>query len=307
VAPERVLVSSGAHAGLYLALQTLCRPGDAVLVEQLAYPGLADILRVLHLRPEPLPLDAEGLVPEALAEACRHGGQRVLVLTPNLHNPTTATLGQARREAIAEIARRHELMLLEDDVYGPLLAERRPTLASLAPERTIHIASISKAVVPGLRLGSLVAPPRLVEALASGLHALRIAEPPLMAELFRRWLVAGLIERATLAQRDELAARRELAAALLAGSGASLTMGPGAPHLWLGLPPPWRGGELGDALMRQGIHVAAGELFTSGRAATPAAIRISLGGAADQARLGAALGAIRDTIAAGPPARPTVI
>ena len=107
----------------------------------------------LGLRLHGLALDEEGVRPEALEEAARGGRARLVFLNPTAHNPTTATMSQGRREAIVAIARRHELILIEDDVYGQLPEDRPPPLAVLAPERTVHISSASKSVAPGLRLG----------------------------------------------------------------------------------------------------------------------------------------------------------
>src|SRR5690606_32684854 len=81
------------------------------------------------------------------------------LLIPTLHNPTTITIDAARRSKIVEIARRHDLVIVEDDIYRVFGREEEPdTLADLAPERVIHVTSVSKGLSPGLRLGFLLAP-----------------------------------------------------------------------------------------------------------------------------------------------------
>ena len=98
-------------------------------------------------------MDEHGIVPEALAAAARHSGARVLVVSPNLHNPTAILMPAERRAAIVAVARELDLLLVEDDVYGPLVADRPDALATLAPERTLYLSSLSKFLAPGLRLG----------------------------------------------------------------------------------------------------------------------------------------------------------
>ncbi len=134
------------------AFAGLARPGDPILVEALTYAGVCHVAERLGLRLHGLAIDDEGLLPEALDEAARTGQARLLFVNPTVHNPTTATMSLARREAIAGIARRHDLIVIEDDVYGQLPEDRPPPIAVLAPERTIHISSASKSVAPGLRL-----------------------------------------------------------------------------------------------------------------------------------------------------------
>src|SRR5690606_38183161 len=96
-----------------------------------------------------LPMDDEGLLPDALDAACRTDRARLLFVNPTAHNPTTATMSPARREAIAALARTHDLIVIEDDVYGRLPERRPPPLAALAPQRTVYIGSAAKTVASG--------------------------------------------------------------------------------------------------------------------------------------------------------------
>ena len=132
---DRVLVCTGSQHGLTVVLATLLQPGDLLLTESLTYAGLKSVAGLLHLQLAGLPVDAHGLRPDALEDACRARRARVLYVIPTLHNPTTAVMPLARRREIAEIAERHDVAIVEDDVHG-LLPETRPApLAALAPER----------------------------------------------------------------------------------------------------------------------------------------------------------------------------
>jgi DNA-binding transcriptional MocR family regulator len=283
----------------------LARPGEPVLVEALTYAGVHHIAERLGLSLQGLPLDDEGLLPEAVDQAARAGQARLLFINPTAHNPTTATMSQGRREAIVAAARRHDLIIVEDDVYGLLPEHRPPPVAALAPERTIYIGSASKSVAPGLRLGIIASPDPLQQRIAEAQHDLFLTCPPLMAELFRHWLANGLAERLAKRQRHEAAARQELARGLLAGH--EYRCQPTSYHLWLPLPPPWRTAEFTGALRERGVIVDPGSAFAADPATAPHAVRVSLSAAASRERLSRALTVVAETLAVAPARRRDVI
>src|SRR5690606_3614831 len=196
-------VTGGAHQAIVVAFAALARPGERVLVEALTYAGVCHVAERFGARLHGLPMDDEGLLPDALDAACRADRARLLFVNPTAHNPTTATMSPARREAIAALARTHDLIVIEDDVYGRLPERRPPPLAALAPERTVYLGSAAKSVAPGLRLGALHCPPHLLSPLADAQHDLFLTCPPLMAELFAELVRDGTAERLGLRQRSE--------------------------------------------------------------------------------------------------------
>ncbi len=303
--PGRVLLTGGAQAGLHLALAALARPGDTLLVEELAYPGLRDLAEILHLRPEPVAIDADGMRADALADAVATSGARLAVVVPDLHNPTTATMPTARREALVEVAERTGLLLIEDSVYRPLTGATLPALAALAPARTIHVASLSKAILPGLRIGVLAAPPGLVPALTQVAHATRIGESPLLAELLARWLASGQLHAAAAAQRACADERQARARARLPDQ--ALRTAPGALHAWLELPAGWTGAEAARRLEAQALLVAPADLFSFTRQPAPAALRLALGWPRELAELDRALDILAGTLTDGPAQRAVVV
>ncbi|MFW5679117.1 MAG: PLP-dependent aminotransferase family protein [Pseudomonadota bacterium] len=291
---DRVMVTAGAEGGISVALAALTRPGDPLLAASLSYPHFHDMGGIFGLRRHAVEVDEHGVCPDALDAACRDTGARLAVLNVNLHNPTGSTMKEDRRRAIVAVARAHDLVLIEDDVYGLLLDPRPPTLFELAPERTIYVTSVSKTLAPGLRLGFLVAPPDLQARLLDAQHTLLLGIPPLVAKLFRGWLQSGLAEEVVLRQRAETRARHALAREVL---------GPLAPnraseghHLWLRLPGRWRASALVDRLRAVDVHVLAGDLFAFGRARVPNAIRLSLSGAPDRDALRRALELLLATV-----------
>jgi DNA-binding transcriptional MocR family regulator len=293
--PDRLLLTNGTEGALAAAMLAVARPGDTILTEQLCYSGLRTLAGRLGQHLEPVAMDEEGLVPEALAAAARQRGARVLVLSPSLQNPTAILTPFARREAIAAVARELDLTVVEDDVYGPLVPDRPAAIATLAPERTLYVTSLSKFLAPGLRLGFACGPAELVRTVVSAQRDLSLGHAPLAGEVFSRALAAGVVAEALRQQRLEMIERQQLASDLLAG--LDLRAQPTALHVWLYLPPRWTSGEASLALARQGVLVAPADRFFIGRGAPPQAVRISLSAPATRAHLRSALERVATVLA----------
>ena len=272
--PEQVVATAGGQHAMACVIGALTQPGDTVAVEALTYPGMRALAGLLHLRLAPIAIDEEGLVPEALDAACRAAPLRALYTMPTLHNPTTATMPVARREALAEVARRHDLALIEDDVYGFLLDAPLPPLAHYAPERGFYITSASKSLMPALRVGYVHAPKAKIEPIAAAVRATIYSAPPLMARIVARWIADGTAQRLAAEKRAETRARNRRAHEILAGAG--LTGDPAAAHLWLTLPEAWRADDFAAAARRRGVGIVPAAAFAVTRH-PPNAVRICLG------------------------------
>jgi len=304
VRPDQVQVTVGAQHGLFLALAALTRPGDAVLAEELTYHGLRGVARLLHLRLEAVRLDRSGLDPEDLARAARRARARVCVCLPNFQNPTGTVMPLARRREVVEVARRRDLTLIEDDVYGFLLPAPPPPLAALAPERTFHATGTSKSLSPALRVGYLVAPDAYRDALAGLIGATVWGASAPAAEIVASWIEQGVADRIVAHKRSLVDVRQRAARRALKGlRGASH---PASPHLWVPVPPRWPAEELVAAAGAQGIRLLGPSAFWLRAGPAPAAVRVCLGAAPDAATLEGALVRLR-ALAAGAPSQPAPI
>ncbi|HXV22905.1 MAG TPA: PLP-dependent aminotransferase family protein [Alphaproteobacteria bacterium] len=288
LAPERILVTAGGQHAIVVALLTLAQPGDVVLTEELTYHNFKAAAQRLKLRLHGLPLDHEGLIPEALEEACRKLSPRVLYCTPTLQNPTAAIMSEARRMRIAEIAASHGVTILEDDILGFLAPEHRP-LAAFASGPACYLSSVSKSFAPGLRLGFLAVPEGQGARFAEAIRMTCWMASPLAGEIVCRWIEDGTGERLIAAQREENAARIRIAGERL---GPLMPQShPAAAHLWLRLPAPWRADDFQKEAFSAGVALTAAEPFAVGVPA-PEAIRICLGAAPSRPLLDKALAAI---------------
>lgn len=296
--PERVIVVNGVQHGLAVVLGALSRPGDLVVTEGINYAGIRLAARIYDLRLVGLPGDSEGLLPEALEEVCRRERPRFLFCTPTMQNPTSATMGAGRRQAIADIVARHNLILIEDDIFGLMPEAPHLPISALIPERSYYLTGTSKCLSAGIRLGYIMAPPGAGDELIMTAQATNWMASPLMAAIVTEWLNEGEIERIIDANRAEARQRQAVAADRLAGFGYQSH--PVGFHLWLQLPDPWRQAEFVMQARSRNIVIPSSEIFAIGRTEIPHAVRISLGAAADLETLRAGLERLTLMIAKGP-------
>jgi DNA-binding transcriptional MocR family regulator len=302
--PERVVVTSGGKHSLFVVLHAIARPGDTILTEALSWPGIRSVARYLDLRLEPVALDEDGLVPDDFERACREHRPKALLCTPTAQNPTASILPVARRKRIAEIARAHETAIVEDEVYGPMVDDPPPPLATFAPERVFYLTSLSKVSAPGLRVGFVMAPQGQVGRVAQGVGATTIFTPPLMVEIGAQWINSGIVGTLIDWQRREVSERTRLLRQALAG--VRIRVAPHAMHAWIDLPKPWHPSELVEAGRRRGLSLSQTESFCVG-IREPDAIRLALCGPSSRARYQEGLKRLADALAAGPEHTATMV
>lgn len=282
----RLIVSPGTQSALVALLLATTRPGDTVLVDRLTYPGFKSAALALGARLVGVEGDGEGMLPAALDEAAQRQAARAVYLVPTIHNPTTATMGSARREQIAAVIRRHDLVLLEDDAYGSFDPRLQP-ITTLIPERGYLAVTLSKCLAPGLRTALVLTPDRAAAAtVANALRTVAQMPVPLIVALVMRWLADGTADSIVASIAAEAAARQKLAARALAGH--TYAAHPRGHHAWLALPPSWTRAEFAAHVQRQGLAVVTSDSF-SVDGNPEHAIRIALGAPRSRAELVGAL------------------
>ncbi len=291
--PARVAVVAGAQNGMMLAIAALCRPGDVVLTEALTFYGMKSIAHLLGVRLVGVEIDDFGIIPDSLEAACRQHAPKAIYTLPTFQNPTTSLMPIERRSAVAEICRRHNCVIIEDDIYG-FLDEANTPLAKLAPDSSIFITSLSKSIAPGLRLGFLHAPEAIIQRVAAAIRASSYMITPIVAELGARLIRSGDALRAATWQKSLAERRQTLAAKVLEGS--EFNAHPSAFQIWLKLPEPWRREEFVDVARRRGVGVAPANAFAVGRAPVPHAVRVALAAPDKDEDLVRALGTLAEII-----------
>ena len=218
-------------------------------------------------------MDDEGIVPDELDAMCAASPAQALYCVPTIQNPTCATMSAERRESIAEVARKHGLVIVEDEIHVAMADESIPAIATFAPERTLHITTLSKWASFGLRIGFIAAPERAVERIRSGVRSSLWMPAPLMTEIAIRWITDGTGERLARRKLEELEARHEIVREVL--ESHSIHAHPRSLHFWLDLPEPHRSDEFVAQARQRGVLVAGAEAFAVGRSVPPA-VRVSI-------------------------------
>src|SRR6185437_5639404 len=183
--------------------------------ESWTYPKFVSALSLFAASAVPVQMDDHGIVPESLERVCAHSRVDALYTMPTFHNPLGTVMPVGRREAIAAIARRHDLFIVEDNAYAFLEAEGLPGIRSFAPERTLQVFSLSKMVSLELRLGALIVPETLTARAADYMNFAGICAHPVATAAAARIAREGQMPLLAAAKRAEGAARFAIARAIL--------------------------------------------------------------------------------------------
>jgi DNA-binding transcriptional MocR family regulator len=277
---DRIFITPGAHPALLGILGILTKPGQVILSENVTYPGIRSIAAQLSLSLVGLPMDNEGIEPDAFATACSKLSPKALYLNPTLQNPTTLTVTPRRRQAIAALARRFGVPIIEDDAYGFIPSPAPSPLAAIAPDMTWHIAGLAKCMGPGIRAAYVVAPDtRSGWAFAAAVRSATVMASPLTVALATRWIEDGTADSILRFVRAEAAARQVIARQVL--PAGSFKGDPVSFNIWLSLPEGWTRSAFIGHMRSTGIGVVASDAFsTAGN--PPEAVRICLGGPASR-------------------------
>ena len=245
--PDEVVVTTGSQMALDLMVRIFCDPGDVVLVEAPSYVGALGVFRAYQCEVVHVPMDEEGLQPEALAEAVaqvRAQGKtpKLIYTIPSFHNPAGVTQGPVRRKAILDIALRSGILILEDDPYGLLAFDGAPPRAIRADEEdgVVYLGSFSKTIASGLRVGWALAPHGVREKLVLASEATVLCPSNFTQLAVSQYLAEQPWREQVAVFRDVYRERRDAlldAMAMHFPPGTSWTMPEGGFYSWVTLPP----------------------------------------------------------------------
>ncbi|WP_129307594.1 PLP-dependent aminotransferase family protein [Streptomyces sp. L2] len=266
---DDLLVTTGSQQALSLLATALLEPGDTVLVESPCYLAALQVFGLAGARVVAVPGDEDGVDPAALAELVRRERPKLLYLVPTFQNPTGRTMPAARREAVAAVAAREGLWIVEDDPYGDLRydGDRVPWIATLpgAEDRVVLLGSFSKIMAPGLRLGWMRAPAALRRACAVAKQAVDLHTPTLNQLAAARYL-SGL-DAHVARVRAVYGERRDAMLAGLPGAlpeGATWTRPEGGMFLWARLPRSYDTTDLLPRVVKEDVAYVPGAPFYAG-------------------------------------------
>ncbi|MEP7214649.1 MAG: PLP-dependent aminotransferase family protein [Anaerolineaceae bacterium] len=194
---DQIVVFSGSQGVLDTAGKIFISPGDVIAVEAPTYLGALQAFNPYEPRYVELETDDGGLIPESLDHVLATNTVKFVYLVATFQNPTGRTLSLARRKQVAEILKRHDALLLEDDPYSDLryTGERVPPIKSLAPEHVIYVSTLSKTFAPGLRLGFMVAPEVIQHWLVIARQGVDLHSSSLGQALAAEYIAGGYLDR----------------------------------------------------------------------------------------------------------------
>lgn len=277
VTSDNICITRGSQHGIFLAIQALTLPGDAVAVEELTYEPAVAAIQSRGARVVSIGIDQGGIELDELEEACRRHSIRAVFLTPHHQFPTTIALRPERRLRLLEMARQFGFAIIEDDYDHEFHFHSQPLLpmASYAPEKVVYIGSLSKLLLPALRIGYVAAPVEAVEALA---HLISLSDGmgnTLTEEAAAELIESGEVRRHARKARQIYADRRATFAASLEhhlDGLAEYCVPDGGLAFWLS----FRDGALLDRLeekaLQRGVRFASSRSFMT-RPTAPRGLR----------------------------------
>jgi DNA-binding transcriptional MocR family regulator len=279
---EDFITTLGATEAIFLCLSVIAKPGDAIAVESPTYFGVLQAIEALGLRAVEVPCHARtGMDLDALDDVLRAGGVRAVLSVTNVSNPLGAVMPDEAKERLERMLARHDVPLIEDDVYGDLTFDGprpRPVKAWDRDGRVLLCGSVSKTLAPGYRIG-WVSPGRWSDAISLRKHALTLASPTLTQMAVAEFLRSGGYDRHVRRLRRVLAgqtARMLEAVTACFPEGTRVSSPRGGFVLWVELPAAVDALELAHAALAKNIAIAPGPIF-SARARFTSCIRLSCG------------------------------
>jgi DNA-binding transcriptional MocR family regulator len=265
---EDIVVTNGATEAIGVAMRALLEPGDEVAVESPTYYDYFRQLAAARAKVIEVPVREGGIDLGLLDSLSRKRKIRMIVVQPNVQNPTGTSMSDADKRRLVEIASRSGAILLQDDVYGDLAFARERPLnlgACGGYERLVYLSSFSKCLAPGLRIGWMSAPGFKAEiARAKSLASLATNRPS--QRVLSAYLSGGLFRKHLASMRSALRSQLDEYLDLLEGAlpaGSTLARPSGGCLLWIALPQGGDASRLFEAGAREGLLFAPGELFSA--------------------------------------------
>ncbi|MGE3225035.1 MAG: PLP-dependent aminotransferase family protein [Parvibaculaceae bacterium] len=270
---DNLLLTNGAQHAVCLVMEVALGQGAAMACENFTYYGLKSLAQELERPLQPIEMDEEGMRPDALDQACRERRIAAIYIMPTLQTPTARIMSETRRRDLAKVCRAHDLVIIEDDVYGFLAPDAPSPMASIAPERTFYVSSISKCIAPGLRIGFVVSPADHVTRLQRRLGVTCWMASPLLTHIASELVREGIVDHVTDRLRKEARHRMSVAMSLLPGLQAPSC--DSSFHVWIPMKSAEAEAVIRRATARQ-VLLTPADAFTVGNR-SDGGIRICLG------------------------------
>ena len=272
--PEDVTLTYGAQNSVMVAMQTiLTGPAPVIAMDELVFPGMRHAARLLRAETVGIERDSEGIRPDKLEAACRREIPQVLLMSANVHNPTTETTTTQRRLEISDIAKRYNFQIVDDDAYG-IFDNDQPSLRDISRGRVWYISSLSKSVAAGLRFGFMIAPRGKGSAARSVMQSSCYGMSQPVVDVCEELLTSGLAGE--IRQRTLKVIRERVKTAVNTLGQWDIKWRPEVPFIWLTLPTGWRATSFVQACEQNGVLLRPSDEFALRNGKAPNAVRVAM-------------------------------
>ncbi|MGV2065759.1 aminotransferase-like domain-containing protein [Agrobacterium sp. 22-226-1] len=290
--PENIVSTLGAHAAVMSVMSAMTAPGDRIVFEPVTYSHISRSAALAGRRVTLVEVDENGIVPDDFERVCAQQHPKMIFLMSSGQNPTCATLPEERRRAIADIARRYGVWIVEDNLYGAMTRDAIPLIAEFAPDITFVVGGLSKSVAAGVRGGWVACPAQYSSRIRISHSMMTGGLPFMLAELNARLVNSGDAHDIRKDCIAELNGREAIARRVF--TGLDFNSLPDIAFLWLRLPEPWLSGTFRSAAMKEGVLIDDEDEFKAGRTDKVFhRIRISFSGPSTREELTHAFGILR--------------
>jgi 2-aminoadipate transaminase len=263
---ENILLVNGSQQALDLIGKMFINPGDVILTEGPTYLGAIQSFRAYQARFVTVPLDEDGIRTDKLEEVLQHHPVKFIYVLPNFHNPAGVTMTLERRLQLVELAARYGVFIVEDDPYGELRFEGQgiAPLVALHKENVLYLSTFSKTLSPGIRLGWIVAPSKIIAKLVQAKQG-----SDLHTSTFVQMVANDICQRGILRNHVKTIRKvyRERRDAMLAAmerhfpSGVTWARPQGGLFLWVQLPEHVDASEFLNVALEEKVAFVPGRVF----------------------------------------------
>ncbi|WP_052649708.1 aminotransferase-like domain-containing protein [Planococcus massiliensis] len=294
--PEQLAIVSGAQNALAIALTALFEPGNRIATDLYTYSNFIELAKLLHIQLVPVAGDQAGMLPAALEKQCSQIQVHGIFLMPSCSNPTTVMMTDTRKQELASVIRRNNLILIEDDMHAFLTAgilpDYRQPLSNLVPETSVYICGTSKSICSGLRVAYIVFGQHMREMILRTIFNINVKTSALDAEIVTELILSGKAQQIASQKKELAQIANELYYEFFPSeknSGHPLSF-----YRWLPIPQQEDPLQLVSELTKNGIRVFHSNRFLSGQPNSEHYLRIALSTASSMDELAIGLTILKE-------------
>ncbi|HCR70041.1 MAG TPA: PLP-dependent aminotransferase family protein [Anaerolineae bacterium] len=264
---ESILITAGSQQAIFLVAQVLLKPNDIILVENPTYSVAIDLFRALGFQIIGIPMDSQGMQVEKLEKLLQQHHPKLIYTIPNFHNPTGTCLSSPRRRELILLAEKYNVPILEDDFVGDLRYEghAQPSLKALDSNgQVIYVGTFSKMLMPGLRVGFIVADGPVYDSLLNFKRLSDLATSTLIQRALDAYVTVGRYQTYLHRSSQIFRKRRDVMVEAIKKylpSKFSFDIPSGGLFIWLRLPEKMYADELLPLACKEGISFVPGNFF----------------------------------------------